>query len=144
MSDHSIVRGLDDPCPTCQRASGDHTLREWATCIGTQTTDLPFEPVPDDLADAATENMRRSFDIPGDVIVADHVVIRALTLDCSSGPIRMRLPAVLHEFQVAIPGQPPTVVAKVLFAGNDQTVRGYGRLIRDSANGAVNAAGRGT
>jgi len=141
MRDHAS--GLDQPCPACGRTSGDHTVREWAACLGRQTLVLPYEEVPRDLAAAAAENLRRSFGIDGDVIVADHVVVRAVTLDGATGPVRLRLPALLHEFQVGIAGQAPTVVAKVLFAGNGQTVRGYGRLVRDSANGAVNAAERG-
>lgn len=47
------VEGLDKPCPHCGRVSGDHTLREWAECMG-QSSELPFEPIPDDsIANAA-------------------------------------------------------------------------------------------
>lgn len=137
------VSGLEEPCPVCDRTSGDHTVREWAACLGQQTTNLPFEETPPDIAGAAAENLRRSFDIDGDITIADHVVVKALTLDGATGPVRVRLPAVLHEFQVGIAGQPPSVVAKVLFVGDNHTVRGFGRLIRDTANGAVNAAERG-
>lgn len=136
------VGGYESPCPACGRTSGDHTLREWGACLGTPTTDLPFEATPDDLAGAAAERLRRIFGIEGDVIVADHVVVRALTLGGSNGPLSVYLPALLHEFQVGIPGQPPATVAQVLFTGDVRSIRGYGRLVRDSANGAVNAAER--
>lgn len=136
------VSGLDRPCSVCGRTSGDHTLREWAECMGTTTTDLPYEQTARDLADLAGENLRRSFGIGGDVVVADHVVVKALTLDGANGPLRVRLPAVLHEFQVGTPGHPPSAVAKILFTGTADSIRGYGRLVRDSANGAVNAAQR--
>lgn len=138
----SAADGLDAPCPACGRTSGDHTVREWVDCLGAQTTDLPFEETPPDIAAGAGEHLRRSFGVDRDIIVADHVVVRALTLDGASGPLQVRLPALLHEFQVGVAGQPPTPVAKVLFTGNGQSIRGYGRLVRDSANGAANAAER--
>jgi hypothetical protein len=138
------VSGLDEPCPVCDRPAGDHTLREWQSCLGEQTTDLPYEEIPQDAAAIASENMRQRFGLESDIVVADHVVVKSLTIDGSSGSLRLVFPAVLHEFQVGVPGRPPATAAKVLFAGDAQAVRGYGRLIRDSANGAVNAAERRT
>jgi hypothetical protein len=137
-----IAAGLDARCPACNRMTGDHTLREWADCVETQRTDMPFEEIAPDLAGLASENLRRSFDLDGDILVADHVVIRAVTLDGAHGPIRVRMPGLLHEFQIGVIGQVPTPVAKVLFLGDPQSMRGYGRLVRDSANGAINAIER--
>lgn len=111
--------------------------------MGEATTDLPFEETPPDMAAAAAAAVREQFQLDEDLIVADHVVVRAVTLDGSSGPLRVKLPGLLHEFQIGIGGQPPSTVAKVAFLGDVTAVRGYGRLVRDSANGAANAAERG-
>lgn len=139
----SPLRDLDQPCAACQRPRGDHTLREFSTCLGARTFDLPYEDLEQDAtAAAAGEALRKSFSIPGDVIVADHVVVRALTLDGGSGGLRVRLPGLMHEFQIGVQGKPPVLQAKVLFAGGLDSIRGYGRLVRDSANGAANAAER--
>lgn len=143
MTAEPVRDGLDAPCPVCGQVSGDHTLREWTTCLGRTTTDLAFEEIPSDTAAAAAEHLRRSFGIDGDVVIADHVVVKALTLDGCTGPVRVRLPALLHEFAVGIGGRPPVTVAKVLYVGGEDAIRAYGRLVRDSSNGAVNAAGRG-
>lgn len=138
----SPVRGLDEPCGTCGRVSGDHTLREWAQCLGTVTTDLPFEETPPDLATAAAAAVRRQFDLDEDLIIADHVVVKAITLAGDSGTVQIAIPGLLHEFQIGLPGRPPATVAKIAFLGDEHAIRGYGRLVRDSANGAANAAAR--
>jgi hypothetical protein len=137
------LRGLDQECPACGRVSGDHTLREWSRCIGATTTDLPFEETPPDMAGEAAEAVRKQFQLDDDLIIADHIVAKAMTLDGHSGLVQVRLPALLHEFQVGIAGQPPTTVAKVVYLGDASTLRQYGRLLRDTANGAANAAERG-
>lgn len=139
----SSLRGLDEACSRCERPCGDHTLREWSVCIGKATTDLPFEETPPDIAAAAAAAVRERFQLEDGLAIADHVVVKALTLGGRSGPVRVRFPALLHEFQIGVPGSPPATVAKVMFLGSDETVRGYGRLVRDSANGACNAAARG-
>ena len=139
----SVLRGLEEPCSTCGRVSGDHTLREWATCMGTLTTDLPFEETPPDMAAAAAAAVRAQFAHLGDdLLIADHAVVRAVTLAGNSGAVQISVPGLLHEFQIGVPGQPPCTVAKVVFLGDVAAVRGYGRLVRDSANGAANAAER--
>jgi hypothetical protein len=136
------LRNLDAPCPACGRASGDHTLREWSVCLGTTTTDLPFEKTAPDMARAAADAVREQFQLDGDLIIADHIVAKAMTLAGSSGLVAVRLPALLHEFQVGVAGQPPSTVAKVIYLGDAPTMRKYGRLVRDTANGAANAAER--
>jgi hypothetical protein len=137
------VDRLDEACGVCERVAGDHTLREWATCLGTTTLDLPYEDTPPDVAATISNYVRRTYQLDDDVLVADHIVARALTLAGASGPVELRVPGLLHEFQIGIPSGPPAVVARVLFVGNPDSVRGYGRLIRDTANGAANAAERG-
>ncbi len=136
----SALRGLDEACATCGRVCGDHTLREWAACMGTLTTDLPFERTPPDMAQAAGDAVRRQFRLDDDIAIADHATVKALTLAGSAGAVGVRLPMLLHEFQIGIPGQPPAPVARVAYLGNLAGMRGYGRLVRDSANGAANAA----
>lgn len=136
------IDGLDEPCGTCQRPAGDHTLREWNTCLGTVTTDLPYQATPPDLATVASAAIRRQFALDDDIMIADHAIVRALTLAGHSGAVSIRLPALLTEFQIGVPGQPPHTIAKILFAGSADGVKGYGRLVRDSANGAYNAATR--
>lgn len=138
----SVLRNLDQPCATCGRPAGDHTLREWGECLGTLTTDLPFEDTPPDIARAAAASVRERFQLDPDLIVADHVVVRAITLEGRTGAVGLKLPAVLHEFQIGVAGQSPVVVAKAAFIGDVTSVRSYGRLVRDSANGAANVAER--
>lgn len=138
------VRGLDDPCAACDRVSGDHTLREWAVCMGTQTTDLPWAPVPDDATGAAAgEAIRRMFQLDHDLIVADNVVIKAAVLDGASGPVQVRVPALIHEFGVGRPGEAPATMAKVAFVADSAVMRAYARLAADSARGAARAAEQG-
>lgn len=138
------VQGLDLDCPVCGRESGEHTLREWSACLGKPTTDLPFERTPPDLAAAAADAVRQQFQLDPDTIVADSVVIRAAVLDGGTAGVGVKLPALLHEFQVGVPGGPPQTVAKVIFMGGAEAVRRYGELAADSANGAIEAAeGRG-
>jgi hypothetical protein len=132
------VGGLGQQCAVCQRVVGDHTLREWFACMGTVTTDLPYEGLPADLAEAAAASLRERFRLDDDMLVADHVNLTAFTLR-DDGPLQIMLPAVLHEFQIGSPDSPPHTVAKVAFIGDVRSVRGYGRLVRDTSNGAANA-----
>lgn len=147
----SIVGNLDSPCGACDRPSGDHTLREWSACMGEVTTDLPFEGTPADTAALATASLRERFNLDDSIIIADHVTVRAITLEGQMGtPARgpaslqrqptVKIPGLLHEFAIGVPGVPPSAVAAVLFTGSVKSMRGYGRLARDSANGAANAA----
>lgn len=139
----SVLGRLDQPCPVCARVSGDHTLREWSLCMGAPTTDLPYEPVPESTSATAAlagSGIRTAFGVDSDVIVADNVVVRALTLSGRNGPVALKLPGLMHDFSIGIAGHPPETVARVLFLGDDGVMRRYGELARDSANGAANAA----
>jgi len=133
-----LLSGLDAPCPICERVCGDHTLREWAACTETLAVDLPYEAVPSDIADA----VRQRFQLGSDVVVADHCVIKAVALEGAAGYTTIRVPAVLHEFAIGQMGTAPTTVAKVLYLASPDGLRAYGRLVRDSANGAANGKGR--
>lgn len=136
------VSGLEQPCGTCERPAGDHTLREWAACMGEVTTDLPYEPSEPDAAELVAAQVREQFHLDGDLIVADHVVARAITLQGAADVVGVTFPGVLHEFQIGLGGTAPAVVAKVLYLGDVDAMRAYGRLLRDTANGAANAAER--
>lgn len=101
------VSGLDAPCAVCERPAGDHTLREWAACMGTQTTDLPYEAIPEDLAQTVAASVRDRFQLDDDLIVADHVVVRALTLGGRQGVLGIKIPALIHDFQIGLaPNRP--------------------------------------
>jgi hypothetical protein len=86
------AQGLDGPCSVCGRIAGDHTLREWARCLGTTTTDLPYEAVPADAARIATDSMRMRFGMPDDWTIADNVIAKALVLDVHTGSVVLKLP----------------------------------------------------
>jgi len=111
--------------------------------MGTPTTDLPFERIPDDAAALASEAIRKQFALDDDLILADSCVIRAALIDGASGVVKVKVPTLIHDFQIGIPGRPPSTVARVLYMGDVAAMRSYGRLVRDSANGAANAAERG-
>lgn len=128
------VRGLEDAC-VCGRVVGDHTMREWHACLETATADLPYEDAPD----YATA-FRQRFRLDDDVIVADHVIVSAVAMNVTVGLTETQLPGVLHEFEVSVAGGTPVRVAKVLFVGPPDGVRGYARLVRDCANAAVKVA----
>lgn len=134
------INGLDEDCSVCGRVSGDHTLREWADCLGTTTIDLPYEPVPEDAARVAREQLGLQFGLPDDWLVADNVVAKAMFLEGDSGAVQVRVPVVVHEFSVATPTGLVAVCPPVAFTSPPDTIRKFGRLIRDTANGAANAA----
>lgn len=128
------VRNLDAACH-CGRASGDHTLREWAVCLGATANDLPYEEVP-----GGPVNI--PLDTPGRVM-ADNVVARSAVIDASTGPVQVLVPVLLLTFGQNAPGEPPRDVAEVaLVAGDADGMRRFGKLFRDTANGAANAIGR--
>lgn len=136
------VEGLDKPCGTCRRVSGDHTLREWAVCMGEVTTDLPYEEGPADAAKVVADSMRERFGLDPKLIIADHFIARAAVLEGSSGAIGVKVPTLLHEFQMGVAGQAPVTVAEIAYIGDPAAMRQYGKLLRDTANGAANAAER--
>ncbi len=132
------VEGLDSRCPACDRISGDHTLREWAECMG-ESSELPFEPIAEDSAEAANAALRKRFNLDESQVVADNVVIRAATLDFSAGEVGGKMPALICDFQTSFNGM-LLPAANVVFIAPPEGMRGYGRLVRDSANAAANRA----
>lgn len=135
-----MIEGLDDNCPACGRRSGDHTLDEWAACLGESGTALPFTIPDDDSAALLNENIRQRFNLDPGTLVADNVVVYAATLDFSSGTVSGKVPALIHDFSTSAGGKLVTV-AKIVFMGGDpEQMRQYGKLARDSANAAANRA----
>lgn len=132
------IGGLDEPCASCGRSCGDHTVREWSACIATPVTDLPYEALPDDIP----ASLRRRFGLDEDTTVADTVVVKSLRLEGNTAGLPLSAPGLLHEFSIGLPNASPIPVAKILFLGSPESMRSYGRLVRDSANGAANAGAR--
>jgi hypothetical protein len=128
------VSNLDAPCH-CGRISGDHSLREWANCLAATANDLPYEEVPDGPVDVALDGPGR--------VMADNVVARSAVLDASTGAVKVLVPVLLLTFGQNAPGEPPLTVAEVaLVAGSADGMRRFGKLFRDTANGAANAIER--
>jgi hypothetical protein len=131
-----MIEGRDRTCGTCGRRTGDHTLDEWAKCIDTVSTDLPYEDEPD-------VGLQKKFGLSDDTAIADNVVVRAATFDAFSGIVRVKQPLLLHDFSVGVPGGPPRAVAKVAFFGNDEGLRKYAQLVAQAAEGALRASRNG-
>jgi len=129
------IQNLEAACMVCERPAGDHTLREWSACMGTITTDLPYGPIP---ADA--RRIAERFGLPDGTLVADNVVAKSLVARADMGPLgqSLLLPLVLHEFSRS--PNVGEVLARIAYIGDVGTLRQYGRLLRDTANGAANAA----
>lgn len=134
--------GLDDRCPVCGEVVGEHTIRQSLACAGRRSSETPYHEVTSvDPLQAAMEELRSRMGLEPDVITADFIQAKALVL-MSEGPVQVNTPALLHEFQLGLPTGPVTV-ARVLFNSlNADGMRAYGRLLRDTANGAANAAER--
>jgi hypothetical protein len=135
-----MVGGLDGPCANCGRVSGDHTLWEWEACLGSASVDLPYEPVPGDIADL----VRQRFHLAPNTLIADHVVVKAATLEGGPWPVAIHTPALIHEYGIGRPNMAPLPVATVTFLSTSNGMRAYGRLVRDGANGAANRVERAT
>lgn len=138
-----MVGGLDDLCPACHRILGDHTMREWSACLGVDSVNLPYKEIPEDMAEVVAARIREQFRLADGWLIADTVTVKAVVLDGEAGGVNVRTSALLHEFSIGAPDRPPLPVATLLFVGSPEGVKRYGVLVRDSANGAANAAGRG-
>lgn len=128
----SLVRNLDAPCPTCDRPTGDHTVREWNACAETPAVDLPYEDVPADVA-------ALRFDLEGrPVLMADHVTARALVMR-AEGAVAVTAPVLLLTFGIGTPSGLDDV-AEVGLVGTPEILRKIGTLLRRTANAAANRA----
>ena len=128
-------QGLDTPCGTCHRRAGDHTLDEYAACAGTPAVDLPYESVPGGPIPLTLNG--------GEVTWADHLTARSVIVEAHGmGGVAVRAPAVIFTFQVGSSVSAPTDVTEVAYVGTPETMRQLGRILRDTCNGAANAAER--
>lgn len=129
----AITGGMDDVCPACGRVVGDHTMREFEACTVSRRFEIEYGP--------ASKQLNERFGIDADVIVVDHLIAKAVVLSGSAGPLGITVAGLLLEFATSESGTVETV-AKVLFLGDPAQQRAAGRLLRDTANGAANAAER--
>lgn len=105
--------------------------------MGTATTDLRYEPIP---ADARL--IAERFGLPDGTLVVDNVVAKSAVAQADVGAFgqSLLLPLVLHEFSRS--PNVGKVLARIAYIGDADVLRQYGRLVRDTANGAANAAER--
>jgi hypothetical protein len=130
------LSNLDAPCGKCGDRLGDHTLDKLQVCTGSGPDHyLPFEEV-----DPVLEDFRKRFSIEDpDLLIADNAVVKAGLIDGQIGGVAgFKLPVVIHEFAIGRVGQQPLDVARVMFLGDAESIRGYGRLVRDNSNAAAN------
>lgn len=140
----SLFGGMEEDCPTCGEQVGDHTIRRISECLDERAEgeDRPYHDVgPEGLLAQALDTLRGRFALGGDVLIADHITAKSAVLAGEAGPMLVRIPAVIHEFAIGTPLGSATV-AKVLYMGDTEVIRKYGKLIRDTSNGAANAAER--
>lgn len=135
-----MTDAMEQPCYVCTRPTGDHTLREWATCAQQPHTHAPYQDAPqDNVAAFGGERLQEALATGAGPMVADGVVVKAIAIDTPIG----RIGAVVHDFTrgVPTPGHPDEPVCSVMYLGGDaEGLRRYGTLVRDCANGAAKAA----
>lgn len=129
----AITGGMEDLCVACTRVIGDHTMREFEACTASRSFEIGYGPASD-------RTLNDRFGIPADVVVADHLVAKATVLEGSAGQLEVKAAGLLLEFGSSASGK-VEIVGKVLYIGDVDGVRAAGRLLRDTANGAANAAG---
>lgn len=127
-----MIGNLDDVCPIDGRPVGDHTLREWDEHAARPSIDVPYEDLPDGLAMAATTVAP----------FADTVDTRALVGTYDNGALKGVMPCLELHFQIGHPDRPPDTVTTVTYIAPPSVMRKFGKLVRDAANGAANAAER--
>lgn len=131
----SLIANLEELCPFDGRPIGDHTMREWAAHLDAPPhTDLPFEEIPD-----GPVMMRTGEE---EIPCADSIVARAVVFDGRQGAAIVRMPALLLDLQVGQPGLAPRTFYRTAIVSTPDTMRKIGKLLRDTANGAANAAER--
>lgn len=131
----SAVPNLDEPCAFDGRPIGDHTMREWAAHLDAEPhTDLAFEEIPDGPI------MMNVTDGDEPLAVADTLIARAAVFDATSGTMKIKVPLLLVDLQIGQPGDAPRTFYKFGFVSTPDVMRKIGKLLRDTAYGAANAA----
>lgn len=120
-------------CPHDGRPVGAHTLDEWWDDVHSAPhTDLDYEENP---AGAPVE-------VDVTMIAADTVVARAGVQQHELGGALLTVPVLLLDFAQGRLDGPPAHQVSVGLLGTPEGLRKAGKVIRDAANGAANAAER--
>ena len=129
----SAIPNLDEHCKLCPdgKPIGDHTMREWSEHIDRPDHVLDYEAVPGQL-DVELDGMN--------LTLADHITMRATVLAADSGQMRIATPLLVFDFARGVLGTTPEPVARVGLLASVELMRKVGKLVRDAAYGAANAA----
>lgn len=132
----SGLSGLDDTCGACRRRVGDHTMDEYDACLRSTTTDLAYEEVPDGPIPLYVDGNPLKW--------ADHLYARSAVVGGQSlgANLKLVMPTVIFNFQFGNTKGQNIDVAEVAFVGSPETLRKLGKVLRDTCNGAANAAER--
>lgn len=133
----SPLRGLDDKCSVCGRRVGDHTMDEYGACFADPSAlDLPYEDVPAGPIPLTING--------AEVAWADHLHCRAAVVKGESHGFGLWtvLPTVIFTFEIGNTKGLPRPVTEVAFVGSPEGLRKLGKVLRDTCNGAANAAER--
>lgn len=126
---------LNDPCGSCRRRVGEHTMDEYDACLRVVTTDLPYEEVPGGPIPLYVDGNPFTW--------ADHLTARSVVLSGEGrGLGRVVLPGVVFTFTFGNAKGLPIPVTEVAYVGSPEGLRKLGRVLRDTCNGAANAAER--
>ncbi|MCU1488248.1 MAG: hypothetical protein JWN67_4994 [Actinomycetia bacterium] len=133
----TVLQGLDEPCPTCTRPLGDHTMRQWSAC----TTELGHHDPHHEVSEPEGQALLLAFQ-GRQIPMADHVsVVSAASEVRPLGMKPLYMPTIIFEFASSA-GNPlvPESVTRVAYLGTAEGVRAMGRLVRDSSNAAASKA----
>lgn len=124
---------LAAPCPHDGRPIGEHTLDEWWDEVhAAPHTDLDYEEHADGVP----------VDVPVEMVVADTVIARAGVQRHDLGGAQVVVPVLVLDFSQGRLGGPPEHQVSVGLLSTPDVMRRIGKVIRDAANGAANAAER--
>lgn len=129
-----VTPGLDDECPKCHRAVGDHTIRGWGDCLKASGFDyeLPYEEIPGG-------PLRFSADVDNNRVMVGEITVKAGALDSALG----RLPVVLFTFYG--PGLDPmarVATPEYALVMDERGLQSVKELINKSINGAIRESWR--
>lgn len=120
-------------CPVDGRPVGEHTLHEWwDEAHRAAHTDLPYEEVPDGPVEMTV-----------DALMADQISVRSgiQTYELTSGA-SLVVPILVFDFSIGRLNGPPELQTSVAYLATPEVMRKTGVILRDTANGAANAAER--
>lgn len=128
------VVDLESGCPVCARPIGVHLVAEWLGPCAPQGHHLPYEEVP---------GPPIMLDLGGrELHVVDQVAARAAAVMDADGRVTLRLATLLLSFGQGQSDGSVREVAEVAVVASPAAMRKIGVVLRDTANGAANAAAR--